>query len=273
MAISIAFLTLLLAAPPADEAPGYIGIQPAPLTAELCKVHKVADDVKEGLLLMVVHKDSPAAKAGLRVGDVLTSFDNKPVKSIDGLIEALKARKAGDKVAYSARRGSGTIAGVLMLGKRPAIETQEVEEIEEIIEEPMPAAPKAQRERNAELEARARAVEMELDALRRAALEKRARAEAAARKGEAKAKAERAPRGFEDWIHREELGLKAAEQEENVQKMIWHKARLSLLREMREQGVPSAKQVAKKQSARVEQLEKRLADVLERLERLEKRMK
>jgi len=258
--ITTAFLVFVFvfAAPPADQAPGYIGIQPAPLTAELKKEHKIADDVKGGLVLLVVHEGTAADKAGLRAGDVLTSFDNKSVGSIEDLLGLLKDKRPGDKVAYSARRGTGTIAGVLVLGRRPP--DVAMEEREEVVEEPMPkpdVRPVPARE--AELEERAAKLRAEMDALRKRALEKRA---AAAK--ERAASAEKRPKGFAYWIEREERALEDAEKAKSIERIIWHKGRLQLLREMRKAGAPQG---------RVAKLEKKLQHVLERLERLEQKLK
>jgi len=264
MAIATALLTLLLAAPPADEKPGYIGIQPAPLSAELRKAFKIADDVEGGLVLLVVHEDTAASKAGLRKGDVLTSFDNKPMKTIEDLLALVREKKAGEKVAYVARRGSGTIAGLLVLGERP-------EEEEVIVEEAMPEKPAAG---EAELEAKAKALQAEMEQLRELAMKRAAEArkkaadmERAAAARERKP-AEGAPRRFEGWIDREERGLEQAEETKNIERIIWHKARLQLLREMREAGMERPNE-ARGGDRRVARLEKRLQQVLERLEKLE----
>ncbi|MHC4450253.1 MAG: PDZ domain-containing protein [Planctomycetota bacterium] len=272
MAIATVCLALLLAAPPADEAKGYIGIQPAPLNAELRKAHKIAEDVKGGLVLLVVHEKTAAAKAGLRPGDVLTSFDNKPLNSIEELMKLLENKKAGQKVAYVARRGSGTIAGLLVLGKRPP-------ESEIIVEMPVDTPkPARQRDQAGEMEARVKALQAEMEALRLRALKKQADARKKAEMKERDAvKAKRkaassAPRRIQDWLAREERGLVQAEREKKVERVIWHRARLQLLREMGEAGFGRRAQ-PRGADQRVARLEKRLNQVLERLARLEKQMK
>jgi serine protease Do len=56
---------------------GYLGIYPQNITQEL----KEANDLPttEGVLVAQVDKDTPAEKAGLKVGDVITKFNGKPV--------------------------------------------------------------------------------------------------------------------------------------------------------------------------------------------------
>lgn len=48
----------------------------------------------------------PAAKAGLKVGDVITAFDGKTINSADELIVAVRAKSIGDTVKLTYIRGS-----------------------------------------------------------------------------------------------------------------------------------------------------------------------
>jgi len=57
-----------------------------------------------GVLLDAVRPDSPAARAGLRVGDIVTDVDGAPARSAHDVITALADRKTGDEVAISAIR-------------------------------------------------------------------------------------------------------------------------------------------------------------------------
>lgn len=51
--------------------------------------------VKEGALVSTVVKDSPAAKAGIKAGDVITTIDNTPIDSADALVRAIR-EQSGD---------------------------------------------------------------------------------------------------------------------------------------------------------------------------------
>ena len=56
---------------------GYMGVYIQPLTPELAKVFNLPD--RKGALVASVSPQSPAAKAGLKEGDVITSFDGAEV--------------------------------------------------------------------------------------------------------------------------------------------------------------------------------------------------
>jgi S1-C subfamily serine protease len=70
---------------------------------------------KDGVLVSSVTTDSPAAKAGIRAGDVITSVEDTPVTSAEQLIEAV--RKAGEsatlKVGYIRDKKPATATATL----------------------------------------------------------------------------------------------------------------------------------------------------------------
>ena len=57
-----------------------------------------------GLYVMHVTPDSPAQRAGLRVGDTITGLDERPVRTTKELIDGL-TRKVGARVAVEVQRG------------------------------------------------------------------------------------------------------------------------------------------------------------------------
>jgi hypothetical protein len=63
-----------------------------------------AEDAKEGVRLTQIVDGSPAAKAGLHMGDIIRGFDKKTVKSYTDLIEELRNRSPGDKVTLTVKR-------------------------------------------------------------------------------------------------------------------------------------------------------------------------
>jgi peptidase M28-like protein/PDZ domain-containing protein/PA domain-containing protein len=61
------------------------------------------DDLK-GVLFADVQNNSPAAKAGLKQGDLLTAFDGKPIENLYDFTYALRAKQAGDVVEVVVKR-------------------------------------------------------------------------------------------------------------------------------------------------------------------------
>ena len=82
---------------------GYLGVStqrvhlPDELKAEL--------NQKRGLLVVSVEKDSPAAKAGLTMGDTIVTFADNPVQSHDDLLASLAGDVVGTAVSAKFVRG------------------------------------------------------------------------------------------------------------------------------------------------------------------------
>jgi photosystem II stability/assembly factor-like uncharacterized protein len=77
-------------------------------------------DEKEGVKLTQVTENSPAAKAGVKEGDLVTAFDGKPVTTYATLFELIKGKKSGDKVKVAVTRGSEKKEIELALGATPS---------------------------------------------------------------------------------------------------------------------------------------------------------
>ncbi len=60
---------------------------------------------ENGVIVSSVEENSPADKAGLRVGDIITSIDGKDVNSSWALRSTLKDKKEGDSVRIEYLRG------------------------------------------------------------------------------------------------------------------------------------------------------------------------
>lgn len=65
-----------------------------------------------------LHEKSGAKEAGLQKGDVILAIDDKPVKKIEDIAEALKDRKAGSQVKITVRRGKEQIHADVRLAAR-----------------------------------------------------------------------------------------------------------------------------------------------------------
>ena len=73
----------------------YIGVeaQTAPLHRRLVRFYDLQQ--KSGVIVAAVTPDSPAQRAGLREGDVIISFDGKPVAGVDDLHRLLTDARVG----------------------------------------------------------------------------------------------------------------------------------------------------------------------------------
>ncbi len=79
-----------------------LGIQIHPMSDELRSYFKAPKGV--GLLVDRVMEDTPAAKAGLRAGDVVVKVDGKSIEGIGDIASALSEHEAGDKVTIEVIR-------------------------------------------------------------------------------------------------------------------------------------------------------------------------
>jgi hypothetical protein len=61
------------------------------------------DDIK-GVLFSDVQNNSPAAKAGLKAGDIMTEFDGKQIQNLNDYAYTLRSKKPGDVVVVVVKR-------------------------------------------------------------------------------------------------------------------------------------------------------------------------
>jgi serine protease Do len=71
-----------------------IGVSTTPLTKQLAEFFGVADG--KGVLVTSVGNDSPAAKAGIKAGDVITAVDGEKLDDAGDLTRALGKKNEGD---------------------------------------------------------------------------------------------------------------------------------------------------------------------------------
>jgi serine protease Do len=74
------------------------------------------DDCK----ITMVSPESPAAKGGLKVNDIVTTFDGQKVLTFEDLVDFVRKKKPGDEVTLEVRRGEEMLKLKLVVGKRPS---------------------------------------------------------------------------------------------------------------------------------------------------------
>jgi len=74
--------------------------------------------IERGVLLMGVRTGSPGDAAGLREGDTIIKFDDQEVADLQGLTNALSARKPGDQVRITVIREGREMVVTATLGSR-----------------------------------------------------------------------------------------------------------------------------------------------------------
>jgi len=132
-----------------------IGVATTQLTKQLADYFGVADG--KGVLVTSVEDDSPAAKAGLKAGDVITAIDGEKVDGSGDLARGINNKKEGDvtlTVIRNKNQRTMTVTpkeipmptpGALPQGRRIVIPRVELGEIPEMnIEIPrivLPATP------------------------------------------------------------------------------------------------------------------------------------
>lgn len=99
---ALALGALLAAAPALAGDSGYLGVRLQDLTPAMVKALQLGDQA--GVLVNEVVAESPAAKAGLRDGDVIVAFAGKPLSDYSSLTAAVRAGKPGDKVDVTVLR-------------------------------------------------------------------------------------------------------------------------------------------------------------------------
>ena len=82
---------------------GYLGLAGQPV--ELPEGQRGSNGRDQALLVVGVTSQSPAAAAGVLVGDVLTEFDGHPIESPEDLLDLLLGDRVGRKVTLQSSAG------------------------------------------------------------------------------------------------------------------------------------------------------------------------
>jgi S1-C subfamily serine protease len=97
---------------------GYLGLAGQPV--RLQEDQQGAQGRDEALLVVGVTTGSPAAQAGLLVGDIILDFDGQAVESPEDLLDLLLGDRVGRQVPLRILRGGRPIDAAVAVGERPA---------------------------------------------------------------------------------------------------------------------------------------------------------
>ena len=86
---------------------GALGIAAQPLTPELARAYNTK--VRNGVIITGIRQGSPAAKAGLRVGDLITALDGRPVHDISAIKNRIGLVRLGQRLRINVVRDNKLI--------------------------------------------------------------------------------------------------------------------------------------------------------------------
>jgi hypothetical protein len=99
---------------------GFLGVELTELTPELRLHFGVPDD--EGVMVARVIEDSPAAAAGIRVGDIVAQVDGQAIASGAALSKVIGEREPGEVVALQLWRDGGVESVTATVGEREGMQ-------------------------------------------------------------------------------------------------------------------------------------------------------
>lgn len=95
----------------------FLGVQPGPITPQIATA--LGLDRREGAIVLAVTPNSPAARAQLRPGDVLTAFAGAPVRTVEDFLAELRGQDPGSRVELQILRDGQPQTLIATLSERP----------------------------------------------------------------------------------------------------------------------------------------------------------
>jgi len=96
---------------------GWLGIAIAPVTPEMAK--KLGAPDRRGAVVAEVVPNGPAAAAGVRAGDVIVAFQDRPIRRVDDLPRVAARTPVGTEVELKLLRAGKEIAVTVRLAELP----------------------------------------------------------------------------------------------------------------------------------------------------------
>jgi serine protease Do len=94
---------------------GWLGVRIQVVTEEIAEVEKLENP--EGALVASVSENSPAAKAGIKAGDIILEFDGKKVDTMRTLPKLVAQTEVGKRVILKVWRNQKLISKKVLLGR------------------------------------------------------------------------------------------------------------------------------------------------------------
>ncbi len=98
---------------------GWIGVEPNDLSPELAETFGVK--ANSGVIITGVLQNGPAARAGIRPGDVVTGVGEQRIDNVQQLLTAVAGLKPGVTARFALQRGTDQMALDVTSGQRPKL--------------------------------------------------------------------------------------------------------------------------------------------------------
>ncbi|MBU3693951.1 MAG: PDZ domain-containing protein [Rhodocyclaceae bacterium] len=96
---------------------GWMGIEMQPLTPDLAA--SLGAQGQQGVLVAGVMRGGPAARAGIRPGDIITAIDQKPAREAPALLNQVASLAPGSTAQVDLLRGGKSLVANVEIGRRP----------------------------------------------------------------------------------------------------------------------------------------------------------